>query len=189
MKWACVTVSLPAWCLWGGAAVGAQEPSMPPPASPLQQCAALCDPTERLVCYDRLAAQERPLPAPAVPGGSVSPRTEASAASPAGAIPRPAEPAAAAPHPPPPKESFGLYTAEHPVPPPAAKSLTARIIGLGTSPDGRSTVELEGGQLWLLEELDPLLAKGESVTIKRAAFGSFLMLTSKGRTHRVHRLQ
>jgi hypothetical protein len=67
--------------------------------------------------------------------------------------------------------------------------MTARIVGIGASPEGRVTVELEGGQLWLLDEPDPLLAKGDSVTIERAAFGSFRMTTSKGRTHRAQRLR
>jgi hypothetical protein len=173
MSWA--ARSLAACCLWGAAATGAQEASAPAPASPLKACASICDPDERLVCYDRLAAQEPPAQAPSAagaPGASGHTRAEAVPAAPRAS----------------PKESFGLYAVEHPAPPPPPKSITARIIGIGTSPDGRSTVELEGGQQWLLDELDPLLGNVDSVTIERAAFGSFLLTTSKGRTHRVHRL-
>ena len=174
------------WGLWDGTVATAQEPPTSPPATPLQQCAALCDLTERLVCYDRLAAQERTPPGPAASGGSGS--------APGGIAPTMPMPPRTAPSPavaqPSSKESFGLYAAEHPAPPAHAKSLSARVVSLGAGPDGRSTVELEGGQTWLLvDEQDPLLAKGDSVTIERAAFGSFLMRTKKGRTHRVVRMR
>jgi hypothetical protein len=86
-------------------------------------------------------------------------------------------------------ESFGLYATEHPRAPRPAASLTARVVGLGVSANGRPTVELEGGQLWELDGSDPVLANGDAVTITRAAFGSFLLRTDKGRTHRVRRLR
>jgi hypothetical protein len=188
MRWA--ARSLAACCLWSAAVAGAQEAPAPAPASPLKACASICDPGERLVCYDRLAAQEPPRQAPSASGapgapGAPSPAPNEVAPGAPGHAPAEAVPAAGSPAK---KESFGLYAVEHPAPPPPPKSMTARIIGIGASPDGRSTVELEGGQLWLLDELDPLLAKGDSVTIERAAFGSFLLTTAKGRTHRVHRL-
>ena len=185
MRWAWALAPL-AWGLWVGTLATAQEPPTPPPVSPLQQCAALCDLTERLVCYDRLAAQERTPPGPAASSGSGS--ASAGVAATVSVPPRTAtSPAAAQPAS---KESFGLYAAEHPAPPPPPKSLSALIVGIGAGPDGRSTVELEGGQTWLLvDEQDPLLAKGDSVIIERAAFGSFLMRTKKGRTHRVVRMR
>jgi hypothetical protein len=85
-------------------------------------------------------------------------------------------------------ESFGLYPAEHPKPPPVASSLEARVTALGKDAAGRMTVSLEGGALWELDESDPLLAVGETVTITRAALGSFLLKTASSRTHRVRRL-
>jgi hypothetical protein len=88
-----------------------------------------------------------------------------------------------------PKESFGLYGAEHPTAPTPAALLTAKVVGLGVGGNGRPTVSLDGGQLWELDSADPLLANGDSVTIARAALGSFLMTTPHGRTHRVHRLR
>jgi hypothetical protein len=60
---------------------------------------------------------------------------------------------------------------------------------VGVAPNGHSIVTLDGGQLWELDEADPLLATGDSVTIKRAALGSFLMTTGSGRIHRVRRLR
>jgi hypothetical protein len=51
------------------------------------------------------------------------------------------------------------------------------------------TVTLDGGALWeLVDDSDPLLAVGDTVTIKRAALGSYLMSTPTKRTHRVRRL-
>ena len=61
-------------------------------------------------------------------------------------------------------------------------------MGLGKSASGRTTVALEGGQLWELDDPDALLAAGDTVSISRAALGSFMMLTPAKRTHRVRRL-
>jgi hypothetical protein len=137
---------------------GTQEPPTSLAANPLEACTRICEPTERLACYDQLAARTQL--SPSVPVSAVAP-----------------------------EESFGLHAAEHPKAPPAAATLTARIERLGVSANGRPTVELTGGQLWELEGSDPLLVTGDSVTISRAAFGSFLMRTSKGRTLRVHRVR
>jgi hypothetical protein len=151
-------VVLPLAGLGIAALAGAQGPAAPVSASALQACAAIDTSTERLACYDQLAGR-----APA-------------------ALTTPASPAA------PPKESFGLYAAEHPAAPNPEELLTATVVGLGVNANGRPTVTLDGGQLWELDDSDPLLANGDSVTIKRAALGSFLMTTPSGRTHRVHRV-
>ena len=154
------------------------------PQSALHACAIIAAASERLSCYDRLsgravqsaAAAAPPPAAPAAPPAAVQ-------ASPALAAPPAAAAAAAVP----PKESFGLYAAEHPAPR-VASSLQARVVAVGNSASGRMTVSLEGGQLWELDDADPLLAVGETVSIHRAALGSFLMQTATKRTHRVHRL-
>jgi hypothetical protein len=166
----------------------------------MKACAAIAAPTDRLACYDQLAG--RPATAGAAPPAAAPSAAAPSAAAPsAAAVPagapssaaRVGASAVAAPPPvpaavPEPKEAFGLYSAEHPIIPAPAALLTATVIGIGSAPTGRPTVTLEGGQLWELDSSDPLLAMGQSVTIKRASLGSFLMTTSTGRTHRVHRL-
>jgi hypothetical protein len=124
----------------------------------LKACRALETQAARVECYDRLAA---------------------TAASRGGA---------ATPAPQPPKEDFGLYTAEHPAAPKVAKLLTAKVVAFGMTTSGRQTAELDGGQLWELLASDPLLAKGDEVTITRAKLGSFLMSTPSGRSLRVRRL-
>jgi len=47
---------------------------------------------------------------------------------------------------------------------------------------------LDNGQTWGFIEPDPRVRPGDSVTIKRAALGSFLMTTPSRRSYRVERL-
>jgi hypothetical protein len=51
------------------------------------------------------------------------------------------------------------------------------------------TVVLDNGQTWAFIEPEPRLRPGDSVTIKRASLGSFLMLTPSRRSYRVERLK
>jgi hypothetical protein len=67
--------------------------------------------------------------------------------------------------------------------------LTAKVTDLGVRPNGHQSVTLEGGQLWELDSSDPLLATGDSVTIRRALLGSFMLKTPTGRTYRAYRIQ
>lgn len=169
--------------------------------SALNACSNIAADGERLACYDRLAGRAVPnappqaapaSPPAALPAAAITP--PAVAAVPAATAPAAAVTAAPALVPatpvPPPGESFGLYEAEHPKPPPAAvpPSLEARVAALGTSAGGRMRVSLEGGAVWELADADPLLAVGDTVTITRAAFGSYLLHTPARRTHRAQRL-
>jgi hypothetical protein len=47
---------------------------------------------------------------------------------------------------------------------------------------------LDNGQTWAFTEADPRVRPGDTVTIKRASLGSFLMLTPSRRSYRVERL-
>jgi len=162
--------------------------------SALQACARITADAERLACYDRLAS-----PAARIPASVTPPSAAMSTAAPAAVPPHAAVPpsaatstaaaaAAAAASAPPPKESFGLYAAEHPQPP-VAPALEAAVVAVGTAPSGKMTVQLAGGALWELDTADPLLAVGDTVTLTRAALGSFLMHTPSQRIHRVRRLR
>jgi hypothetical protein len=126
------------------------------------------------------------VPTAVAPVPTTAPAPAAAPGSTAAAAPTP--PSAAAPAPSSP-QSFGLYGAEHPRPPPATPALEARIAALGKSAGDHMTVTLDGGALWeLVDDSDSLLAVGDTVTIKRAALGSYLMSTPTKRTHRVRRL-
>jgi hypothetical protein len=141
-------------------------------AAELKTCASIDGPTESLACFKQLAKRAAPsliAPSAAPVGASAPPASQPS-------------PIVV------PKESFGLHAAEHPAPPKAEPSHTAKIVALGATNSGRPTVTLEAGELWELDAADPLLAQGDSVSITRGAFGSFLLTTPTGRTHRVQRI-
>jgi hypothetical protein len=136
--------------------------------SVLKQCAEINEPAKRLACYDQVA-ERPPAAGAALPKNSPVAKDSAAAA--------------------PPKESFGLYTAEHPAAPAVEALITAKVISIGISSSGRSTVALEGNQVWELDSADPVLANGDAVTIKRGTLGSFILTTPAGRLHRVHRVR
>jgi hypothetical protein len=144
------------------------------PMSVLKQCSEINEPSKRLACYDQVA--QRP-PVAALPKDSAIAKDSAAAAAPA---------ATAAPAP---KASFGLYNAEHPAAPAVEALITAKVISIGISSSGRSTVALEGNQVWELDSADPVLANGDTVTVKRGTLGSFILTTAAGRLHRVHRIR
>jgi hypothetical protein len=159
----------------------AAQPAATSPPQALAACANISDSAERLACYDKLVGRGA---APAAPASAPAPPQPAGAPASATAGPAAAAaPAASSP------QSFGLYSAEHPKPPPVSRTLEARVVALGKSLDGQMTVSLDSGGLWeLLNDADPLLAVGDTVTITRAALGSYLMHTPTKRTHRVRRL-
>jgi hypothetical protein len=171
------------------------------PQEELSACGAIADPAERLACYDRVSGRSvtpAPAPAPSPAPSSAGPRPAASPAAPAAA--GPASPAAGAPAqaavpaakpaaPPADARTFGSYPTEHPAASAVAKTLSAQVVALGKTIDGFPTVTLEGGALWLLDEKDPLLAIGDTVTLTRGVLGGFLLETPTRRLHHVRRIR
>lgn len=139
-------------------------------APDLNTCAPITTQAERLACYDKLAGRSPPQPAAT---SQPAPTPTAPVASP----PPPGSP-----------EAFGLYAAEHPTAPKSnLDSIAGKVVDLSHDSYGRETISLEGGAVWQLAGSDALLAKGDSVTIKRGALGSYMMTTPAGRVHRVRR--
>lgn len=148
------------------------------PLSALKKCAEISALAPRLACYDQLAGRE---PAPAAAAAALSQQRVTPA-------PAAASVKSAAPPTPAPKQSFGLYSAEHPTVQ-RVESLTAKVIAIGSGSNGHPIVTLQGNQVWELDGGDPLLGVGDTVTIRRATLGSFVMTTSAGRIHRLRRIR
>ena len=172
-----------------------------PGAQTLESCAAISAAADRLACYDRVSGRATPSnAAPAIPthGAPAPPAVPAVSSAPSAQtlhppLSAPAEVPVNPPQAPPaqvlPPESFGLYRAEHPTVPSKQATLTAKVITLGVLANTHQSVTLDGGQLWEVDSPDPLLETGDTVTIKRAALGSFILKTPSGRTSRAYRLR
>jgi hypothetical protein len=164
----------------------APQPAAAAPAAPPAAPAALAPTAPGAVAPPATAAKPATpaTTAPAPPATAAKPATPATTApAPPATAAKPATPAADA-------GSFGSYSAEHPnAAPGVPQSLNARVTALGKTIDGRPTLTLEGGALWLLDEVDPLLAVGDTVTIRRGLLGSFLLETPTSRLHHVRRIR
>jgi hypothetical protein len=166
----------------------------------LAPCADISSSADRLACYDKLAGRaSAPKVLAASPSAAAPAPAAPSAASPAPASPAPAAPAAvasvaAAPAPAtaPTEEDFGrskVRKAASAGAPPKITSITAKVAAFGRSPNRRTQVTLDNGQIWeYQDDPDPLLSVGDSVTIKRATLGSFILLTPTKLSHRVSRI-
>jgi len=130
-------------------------------ASPTHACALLQDRTQRLDCYDAAFAR---------PADEANPQQAAAA-------------------------NFGLTPQQIDRNAPgggSAKSdhLTSKVVALKRGHDGQFTATLENGQVWGQIEVNSkaTLAIGDSVTIRRAAMSSYLMVTPRGVATRVRRI-
>ena len=65
--------------------------------------------------------------------------------------------------------------------------IQAHVKNVLTDRQGDAFVMLDNGQLWKYQGDDGRLSPGDPVTIKRAALGSFLMMTESKRSYHVTR--
>ncbi len=140
--------------------------------SALQRCAAIASDATRLQCYDTLAG--RPMTAPqdlASTNHTLPTGTAASTTAPAAT-----EPAS----------SFGLSATQLNVAKPTTDAVQGRVVNLAESATQQLMVTLDNGQVWQLTGEDAHVNVGEQVTIRRAALGSFLLITKLKFVYRAH---
>ena len=172
----------------------------------LAPCIDISNSADRLACYDKLAgrvsapkaAASAGAPSAAPPSAAArAPAAAPSVTAPSAAASAPATSVAAAPvtASAPTEEDFGRSkvrkerTAASSGAPPEIKSITSKVAGFGRSPSGRIQVTLDNGQIWeYQDDPDQLLSVGDSVTIKRATLGSFILQTPTKLSHRVSRV-
>jgi hypothetical protein len=161
----------------------------------LAPCVRISSSADRLACYDKLAGRVSAPKALAAAPSAAAPAPAAPApAAPAPAVPGAAASVAAAPAPAaaPTEEDFGrskVRKAASAGAPPEIKSITAKVAAFGRSPNRRTQVTLDNGQVWeFQDDPDQLLSIGDSVTIKRATLGSFILQTPTKLSHRVSRI-
>lgn len=131
----------------------------------LHNCIGIERSSERLACFDRAIATLA-----AAPGDASKPAPSA-------------------------ESMFGVLSSDRPVVPVESapqrddlQSLTAKVRSLGISTDGSLVIHLDNGQSWRqLSSADLLLKTGDSVTINRAALGSFQLIVPSGRSAKVKR--
>ena len=162
--------------------LGVAYPALPAPgstAADLARCVKIVAEQARLACYDALAGRTAdPAAALAATGIDAISQTPATAPAPVNT----ADPA-----------NFGLTEAQlHSTPqgPASIKAQVAKIIE-GRPGGSRGSIVLDNGQTWnfIDPEQDRHLRPGDPVTIKRAALGSFMMMTPSRRSYHVRRVQ
>jgi hypothetical protein len=151
-------------------------------AADVARCATITAPDERLACYDALgcagivAADQRL----ACYDALAEPKRSGPRTAPADAA-RPASSDSDA-------KSFGLSKSQLPATPEGPKLINARVTQVTVDRLGNVRMLLDNGQSWTFNDPDALLKPGDSVTIRRAALGSFL-LTAGRRSYRAQRLE
>lgn len=165
--------------------------ALPAPSNAdMARCAAIDAPDARLSCYDALA--HRPAvnnqnnligTAPAVNATAAASGASSAAVVPAPAAQPPATVASIAADP----KNFGLTAVQTHTADLGPKSITAHISYVSSDQSGRTFVVLDSGQTWTVMDSDGFLSNGDAVTIKRAALGSFLMMTPSNHSYRVRR--
>ena len=161
-----------------------------------KSCASIDDAAARLACYDA-AVGRSPRPSAAAPSAAAKPVPRPAAAAPAAAAA--AAPAvAAAEAAKDPVAEFGLSESAKAARDPAKaaeaaaapQSVVAKVISVRFRKYGEFVVTLDNGQVW--EQTEPMpsaiVKVGDTVTIKKALFGSFTLVTAGRIGTKVRRL-
>jgi len=152
-----------------------------------ERCAAIADDRARLACYDALFGKPDVSGAVGAPP-SAAPVTAdaatATAAATAGATRTP-------------EADFGLTEAAKRAREPEAtraefpESISGTVAAVGRRPAGEIIVTLANGQVWVQVHVDARarIDVGDTVTIKKAALGSHLLVTANRYATRVRRVK
>jgi hypothetical protein len=160
-----------------------------------QRCARIGDDGARLACYDGIfrSPSAGSTSGTTAPGSSVAaPAAAAAAAAPATVAAGPVPAAAMNP-----TADFGLSeAAKRAQDPEKAKqlspdSISARVASVGHRPTGELVVTLDNGQVWAQLETDTQarVSGGDTVTIKKAALGSYVLVPPNKVAMRVRRIK
>jgi len=164
-----------ALCAWAGDSVeAADEPA---------RCAGIADDATRLACYDAFFGR----PAGASSSVATSSAAVAAASSPAAATTAAAtQPASGA-------AAFGMSEKLLSQEREEVDAITAKVVSVGAVPHpGRWSVTLDNGQVWEQRETTSESNRprpGDTVTIKKASMGSFLLSAPNRGLSRVRRVQ
>jgi hypothetical protein len=153
-------------CLMAGILLGstlAAAETLPPQ---LEACLALRRDAERLLCYDKAVAQIKA-------GGEGVPAPSAENMFGANS------------------EVLGAKIHQGDVKREELKQISGTVTSLRRGDDGMIQLELDNGQVWRQQDADVrlLVAKGDSVTIVRAALGTFRITDKSGRFSRFKRVR
>jgi hypothetical protein len=158
----------------------------------MRACMGESDDARRLACFDRETARLTASSAASAPAAPVANPAAAAAAPASTAPPAPAAPALSD------EERFGYRgnVARAEVDKRKAQEgkidqVTAKVVEVSAQPLGQFVVKLDNGQVWQqkMAERSVRVKVGEEVTIRRASFGSFMLVTSTGKSTRVARVE
>lgn len=154
----------------------------------MARCAVIPAPDARVACYDALAHRPADKPSAAAkstPASAAAPVTATATAAPAAQAQAPVSAAAIASDP----QNFGLTPVQTHTADLGPKSIAAHISIMSSDQVGRTLMVLDNGETWSVMDNDGRLNSGDAVTIKRAAMGSFLMMTRSNHSYWVHRIK
>jgi hypothetical protein len=150
-------------------------------------CVGLDDDARRLACYDEALGRVRPSADATSSAGPVA-DTAAGGAATASATAAPSQPR---------REDFGLSDqekrarAEQRAEPKPIESISAAVQSVSRRPTGEQLFVLDDGQVWMeLEAYARTRVKpGDTVTIRRGALGSYMLVTPNRVATHVRRLK
>lgn len=162
--------------LLAAAMLGGASPAVLAAGDP-RSCVAIADDAARLACYDRaMGHTAAPKPAPVAPTATAAPAATSAAAAPAAPVKKD------------PVGEFGLSEQAKQAKDPAKAaeaaaapdSITGRVMSVRWRKYGEFVVTLDNAQVWAQTEPMPsaVVRVGDTVTIKKALFGSYTLVTA-----------